>query len=233
MARHRPRPALGRPAREGHPVRLREVRRARRRDDRERHHLPRPLGVPRGRQGPRLLPRTDRHALEAARSCSYGEPRRAATKSSEEMRAAGFDPDERRIRHFGGSGCAIQNLPRHLGQHSGGMVIAQGRLDEVVPLEPAAMPGRLVVQWDKDDCADLGIIKIDLLGLGMLNALEQVIPMVASTRASTSTSRTCPPTTRRSTRRSAPPTRWASSRSRAARRWRRCRGTRRRASTTS
>ena len=50
----------------------------------------------------------------------------------------------------------IQDLPRHLGQHSGGMVIAQGRLDDVVPLEPATMPGRVVVQWDKDDCADLG-----------------------------------------------------------------------------
>jgi len=95
-----------------------------------------------------------------------------------EMRAGGFDPEERRIRLFGELWRKIQNLPRHLGQHSGGMVIAAGRLDEVVPLEPAAMPGRIVVQWDKDDCADLGLIKIDLLGLGMLNAIEQVIPIV-------------------------------------------------------
>jgi error-prone DNA polymerase len=95
-----------------------------------------------------------------------------------EMRAGGFDPDERRVRLFGELWRAIQNLPRHLGQHSGGMVIAAGRLDEVVPIEPAAMPGRSIVQWDKDDCADLGIIKIDLLGLGMLNALEQTIPIV-------------------------------------------------------
>ncbi|MCM2269202.1 MAG: PHP domain-containing protein, partial [Thermoanaerobaculia bacterium] len=95
-----------------------------------------------------------------------------------EMRAGGFDPEERRVRLFGELWRKIQNLPRHLGQHSGGMVIAAGRLDEVVPLEPAAMPGRIVVQWDKDDCADLGLIKIDLLGLGMLNALEQVIPIV-------------------------------------------------------
>jgi error-prone DNA polymerase len=95
-----------------------------------------------------------------------------------EMRAGGFDPEERRVRLFGELWRAIQNLPRHLGQHSGGMVIAAGRLDEVVPIEPAAMPGRTVVQWDKDDCADLGIIKIDLLGLGMLNALEQTIPIV-------------------------------------------------------
>ena len=95
-----------------------------------------------------------------------------------ELRAAGLDPEERRVRHFAHLWRKIQNLPRHLGQHSGGLVIAAGRLDEVVPLEPAAMPGRVVVQWDKDDCADLGIIKIDLLGLGMLNALEEVVPLI-------------------------------------------------------
>src|SRR5213080_1407734 len=72
----------------------------------------------------------------------------------------------------------MQGLPRHLGQHTGGMVIAAGRLDDVVPLEPAAMPGRNVIQWDKDDCADLGLIKVDLLGLGMLAALEEAIPLV-------------------------------------------------------
>jgi len=72
----------------------------------------------------------------------------------------------------------IQSLPRHLGQHSGGMVIAAGPLDEIVPLEPAAMAGRVVIQWDKEDCADLGIIKIDLLGLGMLAVLEEAIPLV-------------------------------------------------------
>ncbi len=96
----------------------------------------------------------------------------------EEIQGAGFDPGDLRVRHFMHLWQKIQNLPRHLGQHSGGMVIAAGRLDEVVPLEPAAMPGRVVVQWDKDDCADLGIIKIDLLGLGMLNALEEVVPLI-------------------------------------------------------
>ena len=95
-----------------------------------------------------------------------------------ELAAAGFDPEEPRNRLFGLYWRKIQNLPRHLGQHSGGMVIAAGRLDEVVPLEPAAMPGRTIVQWDKDDCADLGIIKVDLLGLGMLNALEEAIPII-------------------------------------------------------
>jgi error-prone DNA polymerase len=72
----------------------------------------------------------------------------------------------------------VQDLPRHLGQHSGGMVIGAGPLDEVVPLEPASMPGRVVIQWDKEDCADLGIIKIDLLGLGMMAVLEEAIPLV-------------------------------------------------------
>ncbi|MEO7794700.1 MAG: error-prone DNA polymerase [Thermoanaerobaculia bacterium] len=95
-----------------------------------------------------------------------------------ELATAGFDPEEPRNRLFGIYFRRIQNLPRHLGQHSGGMVIAAGRLDEIVPLEPAAMPGRTIVQWDKDDCADLGIIKVDLLGLGMLNALEEAIPII-------------------------------------------------------
>ena len=92
---------------------------------------------------------------------------------------AGFDPADLRVQHFMRLYLRIQNLPRHLGQHSGGMVMAKGRLDEVVPLEPASMPGRVVIQWDKDDCADLGIIKVDLLGLGMLSAIEQMIPTIA------------------------------------------------------
>jgi error-prone DNA polymerase len=97
---------------------------------------------------------------------------------AEELGAAGFDPEDSRIQLFARMWQRIQNMPRHLGQHSGGMVMASGRLDEVVPLEPAAMEGRLVVQWDKDDCADLGIIKVDLLGLGMLRALEEAIPLI-------------------------------------------------------
>ncbi len=72
----------------------------------------------------------------------------------------------------------LQDLPRHLGQHSGGMVICQGQLDSVVPLEPASMPGRVVVQWDKDDCADMGIVKVDLLGLGMMAVLKDCLTLV-------------------------------------------------------
>ncbi|REK07660.1 MAG: DNA polymerase III subunit alpha [Acidobacteria bacterium] len=95
-----------------------------------------------------------------------------------ELRDLGFDPSETRMLLFREMWRRIQNHPRHLGQHSGGMVMSDGRLDEVVPLEPAAMEGRVIVQWDKDDCADLGIIKVDLLGLGMLNALEEAVPMI-------------------------------------------------------
>jgi error-prone DNA polymerase len=72
----------------------------------------------------------------------------------------------------------VQDLPRHLSQHSGGMVICQGQLDSVVPLEPATMPGRVVVQWDKDDCADLGLIKVDLLGLGMMAVLKDSMGLI-------------------------------------------------------
>jgi error-prone DNA polymerase len=86
---------------------------------------------------------------------------------------AGFPPDDARTKLLAEIATSMLNLPRHLGQHSGGMVIAAGRLDEIVPLEPARMPGRVVVQWDKDDCADLGIVKVDLLGLGMLAVLEE------------------------------------------------------------
>ncbi|MDO8433921.1 MAG: error-prone DNA polymerase [Candidatus Binatus sp.] len=94
------------------------------------------------------------------------------------LKRGGVDAEAPRIRMLIELVRKIQSLPRHLGQHSGGIVIAAQPLDELVPLEPAAMPGRVVIQWDKDDCADLGIIKIDLLGLGMLAALEQAIPMI-------------------------------------------------------
>ena len=71
----------------------------------------------------------------------------------------------------------VRSLPRHLGQHTGGMIICQGHLHSIVPLENAAMPGRVVCQWDKDDCEDLGIIKVDLLGLGMMAALQDAVTL--------------------------------------------------------
>jgi error-prone DNA polymerase len=102
-------------------------------------------------------------------------------------------PDDRAEKRFGDAGLSladpltakflelytrIQDLPRHLGQHSGGMVICEGALDAVVPLEPATMPGRVVIQWDKEDCADMGIVKVDLLGLGMMAVISDTIDLV-------------------------------------------------------
>jgi error-prone DNA polymerase len=96
-----------------------------------------------------------------------------------QFRDAGLDMQHRRIRKFFELCQAVQDLPRHLGQHSGGMVVCQGQLDSVVPLEPATMPGRVVVQWDKEDCTDMGIVKIDLLGLGMMAVLEESLHLIS------------------------------------------------------
>jgi len=98
--------------------------------------------------------------------------------TARQFREAGFDLEHPRVRKFFELYRMAQDLPRHLGQHSGGMVICQGQLDSIVPLEPATMPGRVVVQWDKEDCADMGIIKVDLLGLGMMAVLEETIKRI-------------------------------------------------------
>ena len=95
-----------------------------------------------------------------------------------QFRDAGLDLRHGRIRKFFELCLAVRDLPRHLGQHSGGMVVCQGQLDSVVPLEPATMPGRVVVQWDKEDCADLGIVKVDLLGLGMMAVIEESLQTI-------------------------------------------------------
>src|SRR6266849_3691470 len=95
-----------------------------------------------------------------------------------QFKDAGLDLSNHRILKFFELCQKVQDLPRHLGQHSGGMVVCQGQLDSVVPLEPATMPGRVVVQWDKEDCADMGIVKVDLLGLGMMAVLEDSIQLI-------------------------------------------------------
>jgi error-prone DNA polymerase len=99
--------------------------------------------------------------------------------TARQFRDAGLNLQNPRIKKFFELYERVQDLPRHLGQHSGGMVICQGQLNSVVPLEPAAMPGRVVVQWDKEDCADLGLIKVDLLGLGMMAVLEDSIQLIS------------------------------------------------------
>src|SRR5262249_55391657 len=108
----------------------------------------------------------------------YQDPQAVLTRH---LADAGCDTRHPRIRKFAALWTRVQDLPRHLGQHSGGMVIAAGRLDQVVPLEPATMPGRVVVQWDKDDCGALGIVKVDLLGLRMMSVLQESIELVSET----------------------------------------------------
>jgi error-prone DNA polymerase len=105
----------------------------------------------------------------------FNDPRETLDRHLAEV---GLSMARPRMRAFADLWGRIQDLPRHLGQHSGGMVVCQGTLDTVVPLEPASMPGRVVIQWDKDDCAEMGIVKVDLLGLGMMAALQDAIELV-------------------------------------------------------
>ncbi len=92
----------------------------------------------------------------------------------EQLRASGLAGEHPRLPAMLALCRQLQGrmIPRHLGQHSGGMVLCPGRLDAIVPIENASMPGRTVVQWDKDDCEDLGLVKIDFLGLGMMAVLQ-------------------------------------------------------------
>jgi error-prone DNA polymerase len=109
---------------------------------------------------------------------SQWEWRGSTDTMAHSFQSAGFDIRHPRIAKYLELSMRILDLPRHLGQHSGGMVICQGQLNQVVPLERASMPGRTVVQWDKEDCADLGIIKVDLLGLGMMAVLHDCIELI-------------------------------------------------------
>jgi error-prone DNA polymerase len=104
--------------------------------------------------------------------------KRSSFTQEKQFQAAGLDVADARVAKLRSLSREILDLPRHLGQHSGGMVICQGQLDSIVPLEPATMPGRVIVQWDKDDCADLGLIKVDLLGLGMMAVLRDSITLI-------------------------------------------------------
>lgn len=92
---------------------------------------------------------------------------------------AGFDISNPRIAKHLELCTRIQDLPRHLGQHCGGMVICQGQLNRIVPLERASMPGRVILQWDKEDCAELGMIKVDMLRLGMMAVERDCLDLIA------------------------------------------------------
>lgn len=92
----------------------------------------------------------------------------------------GFDIDDQLLQHFYQLIQTIIGFPRHLSQHVGGFVISQGKISELVPIENAAMAGRTVIQWDKTDIEALGLLKVDVLALGMLSALRRGLELVHS-----------------------------------------------------
>ena len=97
-----------------------------------------------------------------------------------DLARAGLDPDSRRVKQIAALAREIVGFPRHLSQHVGGFVITRSRLDEVMPIGNGAMPDRTFVEWDKDDLDALGILKIDVLGLGMLSCLRKALDLVDS-----------------------------------------------------
>ena len=102
---------------------------------------------------------------------------------AERIREAGFDPDSPAMKRLMGVVNALVGFPRHLSQHVGGFVISRGPLSELVPLENAAMAERTIIQWDKDDLDALGLLKVDILALGMLSALRRGLELVSGLRA--------------------------------------------------
>ena len=104
--------------------------------------------------------------------------RRKRQLQTEFLAEAGFDADNPQLRRLVVLVNQLRGFPRHLSQHVGGFVIAQGRLDELVPIENAAMPDRTVIQWEKDDLESLGLMKIDVLALGMLSAIRRALDLL-------------------------------------------------------
>ena len=98
------------------------------------------------------------------------------------IREAGFEPDNPQVKRLMYLAGQLLGFPRHLSQHVGGFVISQGLLEELVPIENAAMADRTVIEWDKDDLDDLGLLKVDVLGLGMLSALRRGLDLVRDFR---------------------------------------------------
>jgi error-prone DNA polymerase len=119
--------------------------------------------------------------LERLARLTEGNPRRVA-EELERLPSAQSKLASPRWRAFGELCAEIGGLPRHLSQHPGGMVISSRPLVELVPVEHAAMEGRKLCQWDKDSCADAGFLKIDLLGLGMLSAVEECVDQIVRLR---------------------------------------------------
>jgi DNA-directed DNA polymerase III PolC len=113
--------------------------------------------------------------------------------SKESVTRTGLDPDSRRMRQIAALARKIVGFPRHLSQHVGGFVITRSRLDEVMPIGNGAMPDRTFVEWDKDDLDALGILKIDVLGLGMLSCIRKALDIVEQRYGEKLTLATIPP----------------------------------------
>ncbi len=122
--------------------------------------------------------------LERLARLTEGNPRRVADEVAS-LPDAGAKLRSARWRAFCELCREIGGLPRYASQHPGGMVISSRPLVELVPVMPAAMAGRQLVQWDKDSCADAGFLKIDLLGLGMLSAVEESVELIAESSVRT------------------------------------------------
>jgi error-prone DNA polymerase len=116
-----------------------------------------------------------------------------ASVPAERVREVGFDPDNPVIRRILMLAKELVGFPRHLSQHVGGFVISEGLLEELVPIENATMADRTVVQWDKDDLNDLGLLKVDLLALGMLSALHRAFRLIEQHRGQSYTLGSVPP----------------------------------------
>ena len=142
-----------------------EVRPGAHRAGRQRHLVPAAVGGAGHGQGVRLLARASRTPGASRSTAGAAWPPSTSTDIPEQVVAFANE---------------LQTFPRHLGIHSGGMVICDRPVIEVCPVEWGRMPGRTVLQWDKDDCAAVGLVKFDLLGLGMLSALHYAYDMIES-----------------------------------------------------
>jgi error-prone DNA polymerase len=104
---------------------------------------------------------------------------------SQRVKESGFDPGSPVMRHLFHLVGTVLGFPRHLSQHTGGFVISRGPLSELVPVENAAMPERTVIEWDKDDLDALGLLKVDVLALGMLSAIRRALELISTRRGQT------------------------------------------------
>ncbi|MEZ5645555.1 MAG: error-prone DNA polymerase [Burkholderiaceae bacterium] len=102
--------------------------------------------------------------------------------ADERLREAGLDPDSLAVRQLVTLSGQIMGFPRHLSQHTGGFVLTRGPLSELVPIENASMPDRTVIQWDKDDLDAMGLLKVDVLALGMLTAIRKALDFMGQRR---------------------------------------------------